>query len=141
MGSGFLRVSFSSKRIVNKLKELGFTNRKTYDIIPHPLLKGSRDFWRGVVDGDGWVYRTKVKCIGLSGHINTITELLTFLNLNGVDTKTNPYKDKKKEYLWTCDLHSIKAERTANLLYKDSTIYLERKYQSYLEIVNESELN
>lgn len=131
LGSGFLRVSFSSKQIINKLKELGFTNRKTYDITPHPLLKGSRDFWRGCVDGDGWIYNKSQRAVGLCGHSNTITEFINFLNLNGIETKATPSKKKKREFLWSCDIHSNKAQRTADILYKDSTLYLDRKYETY----------
>lgn len=138
IGTGFLRVSFSSKRIIERLKELGFTNRKTYDIVPHPLLKSSRDFWRGCVDGDGWICNKKDKLIGLCGHVNTITEFLIFLNLNSVDTKTKPHKRKNREFLWACDLHSTKVDKTLTILYKDATVYLDRKYQTYLEICSEN---
>lgn len=129
---GYYRIAFSSQKIYDRFLQLGFTNRKTWDITPHESLKYSRDFWRGVVDGDGWIYNKKQIALGLCGHENTIKEFLSFLNINGVDTKSNPYKVKKRDFLWSCDLHSKKAISAANLLYKDATVYLDRKYQTYL---------
>ena len=133
LGDGNHRVAFSSLKIHQRLQELGFTNRKTWDIDPHILLKNSRDFWRGVVDGDGWIFYTKQQCVGVCGHKNTLLEFMSFINRMGVISKTNPYKDKRREFIWRIDLHHHKAKGTANLLYKDATIYLDRKYKIYLE--------
>lgn len=129
---GYYRIAFSSQKIYNRLLQLGFTNRKTWDITPHESLKYSRDFWRGVVDGDGWIFNKKQICVGLCGHENTIKEFITYLNFSGVNTLTIPYKVKTREFLWSCDLHSKKAINTANILYKDASVYLDRKYQVYL---------
>lgn len=136
---GYFRIAFSSQRIYDRLLQLGFTNRKTWDITPHESLKYSRDFWRGVVDGDGWIYNKKQIAVGLCGHENTIKSFLEFLNLNGVNTKAAPYKVKQRNHLWSCDLHSKKAISTATLLYKDATVYLDRKYQTYLTEFADSE--
>ncbi len=133
LGSGHYRVAFSSTPIYYKLISMGFTSRKTYAIIPHEGLKNSKDFWRGVVDGDGWLSNGKQTSLGLCGHINTIQEFLNFIQKNGIKTKAKPHKVKKREYLWTIDLHANKDKAVANLLYKDSTVYLDRKYQKYLE--------
>ncbi len=126
------RVAFSSKKIYERLQELGFTHNKTYGIVIHAFLKNSRDFWRGVVDGDGWLYNKSQKAIGLSGNSNTLSEFINFLNSCGVGTKTVPSKRKDRDFLWMLDLHSNKAQRTADLLYKNATVYLDRKYQKYV---------
>jgi hypothetical protein len=129
---GFYRVCFSNKHIHNRLQSLGFTNRKTWDVTPHESLKYSRDFWRGVIDGDGWIFHTKVKCLGICGYIDTLTEFMQFINLNGVPSKTSPYKDKRRSHVWRIDLHHHMASKVATLLYKDADIYLDRKYQTYI---------
>lgn len=133
LASGNYRVAFSSARIYEKLILMGFTNRKTYAIIPHETLKYSKDFWRGVVDGDGWLSKGKQTSLGLCGHINTIQEFLNFVQKNNITTKAKPHKVKKRNYLWTVDLHSTKDKQIASLLYKDATVYLDRKYNTYLE--------
>jgi hypothetical protein len=47
--------SFMSERLVNRLAELGVGPKKSMRETVHPLLALSPDFWRGVVDGDGYV--------------------------------------------------------------------------------------
>ncbi len=128
---GGYRACFSSKKIYQRLLDLGFTNRKTWDLTPHDSLKYSRDFWRGVIDGDGWIFNTKQISIGLCGHNNTIKEFISFVKFSGIETKATSCKVKKREYLWQCDLHSKKALDIAKILYKDSQVYLDRKYEIY----------
>lgn len=135
LGSGHYRVAFSSTSIYQKLVLLGFTNRKTYAIIPSQELKDSADFWRGVIDGDGWISRGKQTSLGLCGHINTIQEFLNFIQRNGIKTRAKPHKVKKRNYLWTVDLHANKDKAVADLLYKNASVYLDRKYQKYLEFM------
>lgn len=132
LGSGHFRVAFSSKKIYEKLIILGFNNRKTYAVIPHEELKHSRDFWRGVVDGDGWIYNKGIKSIGLCGHKNTLNEFLIYLNKNNLDTKAMPNKVKKGNHLWQLEFHHTKSSKVANLLYKDSTVHLDRKYNEFI---------
>lgn len=127
----YIRVAFTSQEIYNKLVSLNFHNRKSYDIVVHPLLKYSRDFWRGCIDGDGWVYKTKYLVIGLCGLKDTIEAFIEFLNLNNIDTTQVPNKVKKRENLYQCDFSCKKAIAIIDLLYKNSSIYLDRKYQVY----------
>jgi hypothetical protein len=132
LGSGYLRVAFSSQKIYDRLIELGFSNRKSYNIIPHRLIKTSKDFWRGCIDGDGWICSTGVNCIGLCGHENTINDFLEFIKLSGISHKATCRKVKKRENLWQCDLRAQNVvKQLITLLYKDSTVHLERKYDQF----------
>lgn len=140
----YFRASFSSQKIYNKLLEFGLTHRKTYNLIPHEVLKNSRDFFRGVVDGDGWACFSNEKRyggkydtgeIGLSGTKDTLISFLEFVKLSGIVTATTPYKDKRAN-VWKMSIHSKPAQLILNLLYKGSTVYLNRKYEKYLQIVN-----
>ena len=139
----YLRVGFSSKGIYDRLLNLGFTNNKTLNLIPDNELKNSRDFWRGVIDGDGHVCMTgdtrangkyNYACVGLSGTEDTLIGFLKFVKDNGIETEVSPYKDKKRN-VWKLDIHNIKALKILDLLYKDSTTYLERKYQKYQKLI------
>lgn len=132
------RVAFSSKKIYQKLVDMGFTHRKTYEIIPNDVLINSRDFWRGVVDGDGWVINGKVIGVGLSGSELTIKEFLYFIRKSGIETATSPLKSTRSDHLWSCELHSHKAVSVLKLLYENATVHLDRKYQKYLEIKEKS---
>lgn len=128
------RVSVSDKQLYSKLVVLGFTSAKSYDAVPHPLLENSRDFWRGVVDGDGWICKSGCKynmnTIGLSGTEPTLISFIRFINLSGIICGSSPRKDKRSE-VYKLDIHSQIATKVVELLYKNSTIYLDRKYEKY----------
>lgn len=47
---------FTSKQICKKLNLLGIVPRKSLILQPSELCLKSKDFWRGMVDGDGGVY-------------------------------------------------------------------------------------
>lgn len=135
------RVAFGNKKIHNRLIELGFTSNKSSYILPHPLLINSRDFWRGVVDGDGWIGNYKrsdcnkrIETIGLSGTELTLIEFINFINNSGIVCGTTPLK-KKGGNVWGVDIHSTIAKKVMTLLYKDSSVYLDRKYRIYQEII------
>jgi hypothetical protein len=130
-------VKFSSTKIYERLKLLGFSNSKSSFIECHSELSHSRDFWRGVVDGDGWIYISdRKKGIGLSGTKETLVAFRGFLNNNGIPIKQNPYKDKRKN-VHKMDIHGNGQNNpTVDLLYKDATVYLDRKYKIYQEWTN-----
>jgi hypothetical protein len=135
------RISYSNKRIHDRLLELGFTSNKSSYILPNSILITSRDFWRGIIDGDGWVGEYKkddcvklIETIGLSGTELTLIEFINFVNNSGIKCGTTPYKDKRAK-VWRLDLHCQVAKQVMNLLYKDATVYLERKYQTYINII------
>ena len=86
------------------------------------------------------MFKTKYQVIGLCGLQNTIQGFIEFLNLNAIDTKQVPYKVKKKESLYQCNFKCKKAIAIADLLYKDPTIYLQRKYNIYREFLNMPDL-
>jgi hypothetical protein len=125
-----------SKKINQKLKELGLHHNKSYTAKPHELLKNSRDFWRGVVDGDGSISNQLGSAfIHLCGTKDTIQEYINFLNLQKVNTKAKPNKPQQDKSLHQVGLACDKAIIAMDILYKDATIYLDRKYQKYLEFI------
>jgi hypothetical protein len=134
-GSDCCRLRFFSERIVNLLSELGFTNNKSKTLIPHEKLKHSRHFWRGCVDGDGSLYVSNQKgykspAVSLCGTEDTCKGFLQFLKENAIITVRIPKQGKgvhSVAFTWQLALQII------DLLYKDSTVYLERKYHKYLE--------
>lgn len=137
------RFRFNSEKIRNKLIELGFTSNKSCTIYPHELLKNSRDFWRGVVDGDGGVYDYKkdnlktsiINQLFLCGTLETIFEFIIFCSANcGIKDKY-PSKCVGKN-LYQVSYYSQDALKVATLLYENSNYYLERKYKKYLSIKN-----
>jgi len=129
------RLRVYSKRMYDRLRELGFDSAKSYTAKPHPDLKWSRDFWRGAVDGDGGVYNRKdTPQMMLCGTLETVFDFIIFCS------KEAGIKDKypsKAEGLGHYQVHYYGQDmvKVIQVLYKDSTTYLDRKYATYLEIL------
>ncbi len=122
----------------DKLVELGFTHNKSTSIVPHELLKHSRDFWRGCIDGDGGVYWRKDNTghITLCGTLETIFEFAIFCT-SYIDIKEKfPTKSNGKN-LYQISYYGQDAIKIADYLYKDATIYLQRKYDIYQKFLKE----
>lgn len=131
------RVLFSSEQMKKNLIRLGCTPRKSktltfpsHELVPEELI---RHFIRGYVDGDGCIGKTSggkisLEVLGtevfLSGYIKYIKNLgVQKLNLNSFS-----HSDIKRA------MHSSNdARMILNDLYKNATVYLERKYEKYKE--------
>lgn len=131
-------IRFYSKKMQGRLRELGLAHNKSYTAKPHDLLKHSRDFWRGVVDGDGSL-SNQLNCalLHLCGTEETITGFIDYLNTNGLDTKAVARFCKGSSCLHQVNFACNKGIYTANLLYKNASVYLDRKYKTYLEWTQE----
>jgi hypothetical protein len=135
----YIRCAFSSQKIYDKLKFFDFTNNKTLSITPHNLLIGSKDFWRGLVDRDGSLYysnEVKRKAnplkMDLYGTEETLKSFLNYIHANSITTETKPRK-RKNANVYQLTISDV-ACKAIKLLYKDATIYLDRKYNTYLEM-------
>lgn len=137
-------ITLHSKVFINNLQNLGFTSRKTYDNtaivfqnVPDSLKK---DFLRGYWDGDG--------CIGSYSKQRNYTEVVSLnkkLLMNFVNyfnfIFNDPYFSQLYENHTTKNIYyrikfgSIKAYKVCEFLYKNSTIYLDRKHKKFLELV------
>lgn len=125
-----------SKKINRRLKQLGLDHRKSWNAKPHELLKDSKDFWRGVVDGDGCLsYQRAYPFVHLCGTKDTIQGLIDFVHKSNIVTNVNPWFSKGSIALYQTSFCASQACAVAELLYKDATIYLDRKYQKYLEFI------
>lgn len=115
------------------MEQLGITERKSLTAIVPKECQNSIDFWRGVIDGDGSLYfikRKNIPRVSLVGSKDVCNAFKLFIkdNLN-VET----YVNKHKNIFSIClNGHSIKF---SNFLYKNSCIFLDRKYQKYIEFL------
>lgn len=126
---------FKNKNIVNYLNSLGIKECKSYSLkVNFPI---TYDFLRGALDGDGCMYlnkKTKKLTISLATASlefkNQITEFLKQENIrHGVYMKDNSLYIinvcAKKDLIYLI-----------SKLYKDSSIFLERKKQKCLDYLN-----
>ena len=110
--------------VPNKSLILTFPDEK---IVPKKYVK---DFIRGYFDGDGSVCLTnKTKEISILGTFDVLNGIKNSVDLFG---KKNPTKPKNKR-IYQLNLTGKRAFSFLQYIYKDATIYLDRKYQKYLE--------
>jgi len=102
--------------------------------VPSHLL---RHFIRGYFDGDGWFTNTQ-NCfqVGIIGTVNFITGFLNSIELQNKKNKkifTVHRENGAKRYVFGAydDVLNF-----LNWIYKDATIYLDRKYEHYLDFIN-----
>lgn len=155
------RLSIRSDEMILDLNKLGLTRNKTLNIIVPKIEENlEKHFWRGVLDGDGYVsivnHKGKVISaggeikfnpykyieVGICGHINTIEAFSVFLTKNGFKVgKISP--DKSIFRVRICGKNAVKF---LDFIYKDCPdgLFLTRKYQKYqdyLQYLKEKAVN
>jgi DNA-binding NarL/FixJ family response regulator len=137
-------LNFNSKQIYNRLLELGCSPAKSLtlelsDYLIQELGKFFPDFMRGYVDGDGCL-RTKKYKNGYRAEVGIcVTEqfgekvkkiLLTNYNIVSSISKTS-------SAIYNLGIYGKENVRNfLDLIYRNSSIYLERKYNQYLDLLN-----
>lgn len=125
-----------SNKLCNDLAKWGVTPRKTFNCkfpynIPTNLYK---HFIRGYWDGDGHLGLTQqqVGCIGNTKFINSIQTVCRRFNNKLTKVKLFPVKSTKGMARYRKG-GRLQSSLLANWLYKDAKVYLDRKYNLYLE--------
>lgn len=133
-----------SKILKERLIKIGCVPNKTFvvkypDIISKELHK---HFIRGLIDGDGCVYIQKDKkryLIDYTGTIELIDGMIEVIkNELGITdfVKYKRHKDKK-DNIWSFRITKPDdVVKFLNWIYEGATLYLNRKYQYYLEILD-----
>jgi len=131
-------ISIGCKQLCDDLRNIGFTNRKSYKIdinrilsfIPKELLN---HFVRGMFDGDGSIkvyhynyLKNPQYHFGYTGTKETCIFIQNYLEF---DTKIK----KEGDYTYTCVTRNFnKIKEIYYILYKDANIYLDRKYKIFI---------
>ncbi len=130
----FYTLEFSSKQTKLNLIALGCVPKKS-KILQCPTEEQISDellwhFFRGCIDGDGWIRYNPRYEIGLCGTQHFIEVLMTRLKIlhygdfykNGSIVSFKIYKRKL-------------VEKVLDKIYKDAHIYMKRKHDSYLKYI------
>ena len=133
------RISFRSAQCKQDLINKGCVPKKSLILnfpnenqVPKYLI---RHFIRGYFDGDGWFTNTE-KCfqVGIIGTENFINGFLD--SIENIDKKNKIFdvhrEDGAKRYVFGAYNDVL---NFLNWIYKDSNIYLDRKYASYLDFI------
>jgi hypothetical protein len=127
-------ISFNNTEITKRFTDQGFTPRKSMRETP-PVSKdllNNKDFWRGVVDGDGWVCSTNSDrwCVlGLCGSEAICKAFLHFIE-GCIEVKTPRKVRTCGKGLYNVVFSGNDARQAAKLLYENSDYHLTRKYDS-----------
>lgn len=126
------RILIPSQKIVNDLKKHGVVENKT-KILIFPKIKNDllNHFLRGYLDGDGSLFEDSRGTYGLS--FNGTKEFL-----EGINTflQTNQKISRDKTIYSIRYSGNLKVLKVCNVIYKDATIYMDRKYNKYVKLLN-----
>ena len=140
------RVLFKSEHMCNSLKKNGCVEQKSlilkfpsYEIVPQNLIN---HFLRGYFDGDGSLVLSKgsinFKICGTEEFLQGVVQVLNEnIPIYSFDKKNFNKKDKdtdKNNYSLSYG-GRLKTLAVMNWLYKDSTVYLDRKYELYQKLM------
>lgn len=146
IGTKYCRISVNNNKIANDLIALGCVKNKSniakppYEL-PYELRK---HFIRGYMDGNGSIAITKgkngridsysIKFVSTDDILNWIMEHLLFDNV--IKRKYPLYKRKKEQIVSTLEFggNNLSLE-FLNYIYKDATVWLERKYERYQSLL------
>lgn len=154
-------LTISGKKISEDLEKLGCMANKTTllqfpndAVVPNKYLN---HFIRGYFDGDGCIYNGKRKIhlvkdskypsgyrnkviqntkFQITGNINFIDKLQDVLIENVELGKTKLNSSKSKQYVTMEYVGRQSIKKVYSYLYSDATIYLTRKKEKFLEILN-----
>ena len=129
-------VTFRNKEIVYFLNELGITSNKSLTL--NINLNITKDFLRGVIDGDGYI-RKKGYEISITTGSEIFAEQLqnSFVDLFNITPKI--YKNSKNRINTIYNVTILGKEKVKFVLrelYNNADTYLERKYQNAVLIGN-----
>lgn len=133
------RLGIKNKKLVEDLNKYGVIPRKSL-ILKFPTNINNlliSHFIRGYFDGDGCIYYGKSE---LRSSSMSVTLLGTLNMLQNIEKHSNikvSYQHDKRHHQ---DCHSFRISKTIDIIkildymYKDSTIYLDRKYEKYCRL-------
>ena len=145
------RLSFRSKRISEQLAIKGCVSNKSAiglfpkeDIIPNDLL---RHFIRGYMDGNGgssfWIdnkntghKKFQIHCCGTTDIINNLSDIFK-CKFNCKPATTKRFEDRDNNNLQLCIDGNKVVCKILDWLYSDATVYMQRKYEKYIILLDE----
>ena len=128
-------LQFTGKELVPQLAKYGVVPRKTKTASVPPSLAHDQDFWRGLVDGDGSVGKTKgYNQIQFSG---TLALVEGFRDVCQAITGFRPGCTPNSS-IFQSALCSPKADKLLHWLYYPGAVALERKANAWIRVTQTS---
>lgn len=138
--NNLLYLDITNKHISNTLKQLGMVQNKTFLVtFPNIPQELHNHFIRGYMDGDGCINyfllkQKHFKCqLRMLGTLEFLQKVQSIINENSNTTGSIRKRGNIYELAYSSRNQVLKA---CEYIYINSTIYLERKFNKYLEIKN-----
>ncbi len=142
-------LTIHSKKISDKLFELGCGPKKSLTLkFPEWLIDPElqKHFIRGYFDGDGCItfskrkdrindYTYKFSIVSTRDFCNTVSNIIDSFNIKSTYVKKHLNVNNNITTILNIS-GNRQIEKLMDWLYKDSTIYLQRKYDKYLQLKN-----
>jgi hypothetical protein len=112
------------------------------EVVPHDL-KLDKDFWLGVIDGDGSFYLSEYRNVIRSLDLSSSYDLCYSFRDFGMKLVDKPHckvevrRHPKTEKLYRVRFGGRMARDILDSLYKDTNVFLDRKYDKFLGINRE----
>ena len=143
----YCKIIFKSEKMVEDLKNYGCIEHKSLVLqFPNNLKKEFyKDFIRGYFDGDGSLSfrktnNKKSSDFKIAGTKEFLLKVIDILNQDILIemSEKNLFKrfDNDKNSFYTSVSNNRKVKLFLDYIYKDSTIYLDRKFSKYLDFLN-----
>lgn len=129
-------LSIGAKDIWEDLESLGITERKSLTLkFPSAPKEYQRHFIRGYFDGDGYI--TKCEDRDTIGFLGTYDFISTVENIfrNRLNIREKKIQEIESGKLHRINYYTREAFSILEWMYKDSNIYLDRKYNKYKEMI------
>jgi hypothetical protein len=135
-------IQFRNSKIWDDLNSKGCTPNKSLTLkFPDKSIFKSEDlirhFIRGYVDGDGYLitfksrntFKQQIGMVGTESFLNEVDNYIKPVKAKIRSKNTENHPNKAYRLDWSC----ISARKVARYLYENATIYLDRKYNKFLE--------
>lgn len=141
--SSMSRIAIKNKEFTDHLIKYGIIENKTKNTSHLPYEKIPKELWkhflRGLIDGDGWVIKTKEEryAIGyVTQYTSTASDFVYMMNELIEDKWTNKILNRNNKYSVIQIQKFNQVKQLATVLYMDSNIHLSRKFQMAQEILD-----
>jgi hypothetical protein len=118
-------IAVTSSKLVLDLEKYGVTARKSLTAKACEELEQNPNFWRGMVDGDGYIYTTfnNLPAIGLCGSENIVKQFENFVKQAAPNCQATPRHRK----IWQFQTSGKHAYLILKELYQNTSVSLDRK--------------
>lgn len=134
------KIAFKNKKIIEDISHYGITPKKSFTAKVY-FLENSRDFWRGIIDGDGGVGVKKLKnnfnypYITLCGSKFLLDQFSCYIKTTYPEIMATVHYMKNSS-IYQTHINGKNAIKVIEHLYKDTSVYLDRKYKKAMQIIH-----